>query len=178
MDIRLVIKMTNSTLFSNDFATIIVTEVQHSVLKSKAKYPSLDGTELESFLVSEIFNELMDKPESMIDVRMVKRLAGLRTIDYIRKASKNNHITSVKDESGQDVAIVDTLGKNDSDYEMRDRLAAFRATLTDRQEQILELTISGYGTNEICEIVGCSINTPRNTMKKIKEMALDFGLTL
>lgn len=167
-----------TTLFSNDFAAIIVTEVQHSVRKSRAKYPSLDVSELESFLVSEIFNELLDKPEGFVDIRMVKRLAGLRTIDYIRGESKHNHVKVITEPNGQKVTVLDNVSITNPDIETSNLLNSFRATLTDKQNQILELVTSGYGNNEICEMLNVSINTPRNTMKKLKELALDFGLYL
>ena len=170
--------MTNTKLFSEDFGTTILTEVKMTVRKNKAKYPMLDVTELESFLVSEIWNELLDKPESFCDIRMVKRLCGLRTINYIKGAVKNSHITSVTDSEGEDVAIIDTLESKSVDIELSDQLKSFRATLTERQVQILDLVTDGYGTNEICKMLNVSINTPKNTMKKIKELALDFGLYL
>lgn len=57
-------------------------------------------------------------------------------------------------------------------------VSAFIATLTDRQRQILELNAAGYGNNEICSMLNVSINTPKNTMKTIKKLAEDFGLSL
>lgn len=193
--------MTNSINHGNDYATQgnadakvlnndeLVTTIMHecrlAARRAKAKYGHHKMHDLEGTLIAQIWEVLMKKPESFHTVMMIRRLIKQRTINHIQRdlIPLNNQINfsmmGDKQNSDNDENFEDMAGKtlaDNTDIELGTTLKAFRSTLSDKQRQILDLHTAGYGNNEIVDIVGCSINTPKNTMKKIKELAVSFGL--
>lgn len=180
-----------TTLLKGEELTLsIVEECQKAAMNSFRKYGQyIDVSELASFLETEIWIELSNKDEKFHDIRIIRRLIKFRTVDYIREESRFNNQTpmsaSVHEDNGVSTvhkfSIEEEYGSR-SNMQLSDQVVlsehikGFRATLTDRQNQILELVTAGYGTNQICEMLNISINTPANTMKKIRELALSYGL--
>lgn len=191
--------MTNSTincktidakvLTTEELVNVIMTECKAAARRAGMKYGQHKMTDLEGTLIAQIWEVLSKKPESFHTVMMVRRLIKLRTINHIKRdlIPFNNQInyTAMENDgyysseganSEEGVNLADSYMCVEDTAELGYTLKAFKATLTDKQRQILDLTTAGYGNNEIVEIVGCSINTPKNTMKKIKELAMSFGL--
>ena len=82
------------------------------------------------------------------------------------------------EEFGNTIEGIPTERRMEDQITSSSDVSDFIATLTDKQRQILELNAAGYGNNEICSMLNVSINTPKNTMKTIKKLAEEFGLSL
>lgn len=169
----------------DEMAAAIMKECKLKAKGAAFKYGAGKVSDLEGFLITEIWSELVDKEESFHTMLMIRRLIGLRTIDYIREQMRYNKETSFtmmqssqmfNSEEGDTYEPKIAGLVDESDFELGTAISHFRATLTDKQRQILDLHTAGYGNNEIVEMVGCSINTPKNVMKKIKDLAVSFGL--
>lgn len=181
--------LTNGQVVNNDFKILATSELATAImtvakLKAKStarKFGNGKAIDLEGFLITEIWAELSKKDAAFHTVAMVRRLVSLRTVDYIREQSRFNgqvvfSMIEPQAVSADEVDAYEDTIQEASDMELGTALKAFKSSLSDKQRQILDLTTAGYGNNEIVEIVGCSINTPKNTMKKIKELAIQFGL--
>lgn len=174
----------------DELAETILRECKGAARRAGYKYGHHKMTELEGTLIQQIWEVLMKKPTSFHTVMFIRRLIKQRTINHIKRdlIPFNNEINFTVFENDQyhdketgDMTNTITTGDkrllvDSADIELSTTLKAFRETLTDKQLQILDLTYAGYGNNEICDIVGCSINTPKNTLNKIKELAMSFGL--
>lgn len=176
------------TLTVNELGQTIVEEVKRKSKITIFKYgmSQEEWSELSSFLCTELWVELHNKPE-LHNIRIVRRLINLRTVDYFRSKKRFNNqlpfstFTCDKEESQFGVEFqYDWFMEDDvnveKDYIMNQELTSFISTLSERQQQVLKLVVEGYQKQEICEKLGISINTPKNTMKKIKEKAISFGL--
>lgn len=180
--------MTVMTLSVDELGQTIVEEVKKKSKITIFKYgmSQEEWSELSSFLNTELWVELHSKPE-LHNIRIVRRLINLRTVDYFRnKARFNNQtpfsfFTCDKEDSQFGVEFqYDWFMEDDTDLEkdyiMNQELTSFISTLSKREKQVLKLVTEGYQKQEICDMLGISINTPRNTMKKVKQKAIDFGL--
>lgn len=170
------------------YETILV-ECKKAAFRTAKQYGQLNEMkdDLEGFLIEEIYIEFQRLDSSFHNIRMIRRLIGFRTVDFIRDKARFDAELSFSDESHRDDVVKHKFSLENHDisrsshiemsdqYILSEHMKGFRATLTERQNQILDLVTEGYGTNEICEMLNISINTPRNTMKKIRELALDYG---
>ena len=185
-------QMTVMTLSVEELGQTIVTEVERYSKRTTFKYGMSieEWSELASFLNTELWCELHSKPE-LHNIRIVRRLINLRTVDYFRNKGRfdnqtpfiafqiegRNHTTgemSVEDSFQFDMKLEQPSVEDQ--LILSQELTSFISTLSKREKQILKLVSEGYRKNEICGMLGISINTPKNTMKKIKEKAIDFGL--
>jgi RNA polymerase sigma factor (sigma-70 family) len=187
-------QMTVMTLSIDELGQTIVSEV-----KKKARFTILkygmnheEWSELSSFLCTELWCELHNKSE-LHNIRIVRRLINLRTVDYFRSKGRfDNQIPFCgfehdkghnKEETNDGEAIIfEEIMKSNVNIEdnltTSDELKSFIETLNKREKQILTLVYEGYEKQEICEKLGVSINTPRNTMKRIRNKAIEYGIKL
>jgi ATP/maltotriose-dependent transcriptional regulator MalT len=185
--------MTIALIPVDEFGQVIVFETTRSARKIVAKYgmnPE-ESTELTSFLTTEIWSELHKKRE-LQTLAMVRRLIKLRQVDYFRNKGRFDNQTpfcafdhdsenSGDGQSSKTMTLETRVKSNvnvESEVLMSNDLQSFLLSLNTRQRQILNLINQGYGNNEICQILDVSINTPKNTMKKVRELALAFGLKI
>lgn len=173
------------TLSVNEVMETILVESKRVANKMAAKLgKSFDDSELYSFLVYEVYNQIVDKTD-FHNIRGIRSTINLYTLNFIKTESRFNNQTvfssfARKDEYGEGHSFEETLTSDDipiaEQFALSSDLDGFIHTLTERQRQILELVTEGYGTNDICEMLNISINTPKNTMKKIRQLALQYGL--
>lgn len=165
-------------LDTEELVATIMTECKKAAGRAARKYGQSKVSDLEGFLIAEIWEMLSKKEEAFHTTMMIRRLIRLRTINHIQRdlIPFNNQIAFTAFESPESEDSFESTIADVSDFELGSALKDFKNTLSDKQRQILDLHTAGYGNNEIVDIVGCSINTPKNTMKKIKELAIQFGL--
>lgn len=165
-------------LNDEELVAVLMKECKLAARRAGAKYGHNKVSDLEGVLIAQIWEVLSKKPESFHTVMFIRRLIKQRTINHINRdlIPFNNQITFTAMETTEEGESFEATIEDASDIELGSALKAFRASLSDKQRQILDLTTDGYGNNEICEMVGCSINTPKNTMKTIKGLAVSFGL--
>lgn len=166
------------------YETILV-QCKKSARTSLFKFGStnVDVSDLEGYLVTELYSEFSRIGSEFRTIRMVNRLIRLRTVNYIERESSplDNQTTfsaidGMYPNSEDDADNFERRIPDNSDFELGNALKDFVGSLSDKQRQILDLHVAGYLNNEIALIVGCHINTITNTMKKIKELAIAFGL--
>lgn len=183
--------MTVATLSIDELGQTIVHESDKYSKRIIAKYgmnPE-EVSELSSFLQTELWCELHNKPD-LHNIRIVRRLINLRQVDYFRNKGRFDDqipfcgFYGASEDQYEETPTFDYTFFGSSDINIEDNfvlnqeLTSFIETLTERQKQILKLVNEGYGTLEICDMLGVSINTPKNTMKKIRILAIENGLSL
>lgn len=150
------------------------------------------STDLEDYLLTRAWEQTL-KYDAQINPNFeayIRQYLNFATRDFY--SSPTNCISTAK----HDVANFSTLATSDdegseSDFESTYNSGAnpldsdsinciqvgeFMSTLTSRQLSILTLKTQGYEVNEISAELGVHRNTINNTLKTIKELALDFGL--
>jgi RNA polymerase sigma factor (sigma-70 family) len=178
------------TLTIVELGQAIVTECENKAKKIIRKYnlKSEEWTELSSFLRVEVWEEIHNRPE-FHNIRFIRHLINKRHIDYFRSdrrfadqipfcAFESEH-KDLEDETEFNYGFDEESNTRiEDEFILKQELTSFISTLSKREKQVLKLVSEGYRKNEICDMLGISINTPANTMKKIKEKANDFGLKL
>ncbi|SEN20194.1 LuxR C-terminal-related transcriptional regulator [Paenibacillus sp. OV219] len=179
-------------LNNDELVDAIMRECKRSAATARAKYGQGKMADLEGTLIAQIWETIMKKPSSFHTVIFIRRLIKQRTVNHIKRDLMPHNKTIVFSmlKGAEKEPTGDTLNSDayewetnlhDNDtrinqMELGNELKTFLGTLTDKQRQILELHTAGYGNNEICDIVGCSVNTPKNTLKTVKGLAMSFGL--
>lgn len=171
-------------MLKEKLAELVVEEVESRAKNIAWKY-KLDQEELTSFLIAEVWNEV-NRKESMANVRGIRHIIKLRTVDFIREIARFNHELSF-DLFNRDKKVNEYYDNNNFEqwyYKKPNKpeqdsaimLEDFVKTLTNKQAKILSMKVSGYSVNEISEYLEIHRNTVRNILNQIKEQALDFGL--
>jgi len=185
----------------NTVTMLNLDELSQSIVTEGQKYARLvllrvgshraELSDIESFLINETYHQIIDKPQYH-NIKGIRATINLYIKNYIKTHKKFNDEISFcafdkkfetlegneNSISFQEKHLVSELPSTEDQIELSDQMAAFRSTLNDRQNQILDLVSKGYGNDEICSLLNVSINTPKNNMNKIQELAYEFGLCL
>lgn len=179
------------TLSLDETMETILTECERVANKTRFQRGPIDESELYSFLVVEVYKQIADKPD-FHNIKGIRSTINLYVRNFFKTQARFNDqlpFTYFENRSAFKMknhpkAICFEETKRAMDHKipltdlviLSDQLEGFRQTLSERENQILDLVVAGHGTNDICEMLNISINTPRNVMKKIKEKALQYGL--
>ncbi|KRE33445.1 LuxR C-terminal-related transcriptional regulator [Paenibacillus sp. Soil724D2] len=161
-------------LSTDELVAAIMSECKAATKRAARKYGAGNMEDLEGFLIANTWRIVSAKEEKFHTMCFIRRVIKQRTMNHIARDVMPNQtlgFTVNEDGSTYEETIPDR-----ADMELSNTLTDFQASLSAQQRKILDLVTQGYGNNEICDMVGCSINTPKNTMKKIKELAIQFGL--
>lgn len=167
--------------------TRTVAEKRASRISNNRNVRHTVAKELESFVIFKVYdNGILDKPH-LHNVAGVTNAVNLWSRNFFKHESRfssmhpNFSNFESENEDGEVESIVYVVESSQNVEKMvtdRDTLERFMDILTPRQHEILTLISEGYGNNEICELLDVSINTPKNTMKTIRTLAENFGLSL
>lgn len=171
-------------MLNEQTAELVVKEVTERSKILAWRY-KLDADELCSFLIAEVWTEVSRK-ETMANIKGIRRIIKLRTIDYIRDIARfNEEITfSSLSKNGQTNDSFER-GSWEEWYgtkpyttkpDVTILLSDFVKTLTSKQSKVLSMKVGGYSVNDISEFLDIHRNSVRNILKQIKELALDYGL--
>lgn len=135
---------TDKAMTQDEIGQFILDEARRISTKYSYQY-GVDADEMESFMVTEIFIEVSKKP-SMGNIKGIRYIANIRSVDYIREIAKQNgelSFSSLGSESDEDGFIEYPIASDSNTSETvikSDELSSFLDSLSERERKIVELS--------------------------------------
>lgn len=175
---------------TEEMAAYILAEVQKASIRF-AHNNNFDATDLESFLVSNVWFTVIKNPAYQ-NPRGIHQIIKTRTLNFLESPTNRNIDVDLfstlarNDDEGNEVAFEETFVANGvsveesviSDNDESD----FISSLSETHRRILELKVEGYNQKDICQLVYPTLayesarKKIQRDMKVIERLATEFGL--
>jgi DNA-directed RNA polymerase specialized sigma24 family protein len=185
--------------FTQEMATLVMKECKNGAYRAATKY-GLQSVreELEGQLIEDILKRLDKKDNVDItylkeNLALIRRMINHFAIDFYRK--NNDYLRFEKtftqrenERKSRDNEEMVTLDKDMFKQEMsrksftevnamKEQITLLLSRLSSTDQEIFQLMfVEGHKPQYIREMLGCSVNTPRNAEKRIIALAEEMGM--